>query len=61
MGFHDVAFLQSRASFPTHFLKIVVEVKASGPPHVLKLWLGVNMGMLSVGYICSTKPLFCVS
>ena len=23
---------------PPHFLKIVVEVKASPPPHVLKLW-----------------------
>ena len=22
-----------------HFLEIVVEVKASGPPHVLRLWL----------------------
>ena len=34
IGFQDVAFLPSRASFPPHLLKIVVEVKASGPPHV---------------------------
>ena len=28
--------------FPQHFLKIVVEVKASGPPNVFKLSLGVS-------------------
>ena len=37
MRFQDVALLPSRASCPPHFLKIVVEVKASGPPHVLRL------------------------
>ena len=36
MGFQDVAFLPSQASFPPHFLKIVVEVKASGPPQLLQ-------------------------
>ena len=41
--------------FIPHFLKIVVEVKASGPPHVLKLWLGVIKGMLPVGYLCFMK------
>ena len=40
MGFQDVVFLPSRASFPPYFLKIVVEVNASGPPPVIKLWLG---------------------
>ena len=25
--------------FPPHFIKSVVEVKPSGPPHVLELWL----------------------
>ena len=45
MGFQDIAFLPSRASFP-HFLNIVVEVKASG--HVFKLCLGVSKGMLPV-------------
>ena len=43
MGFWDVAFLPSQYSFQPHFLKIVVEVKASGLPHILKLCLGVNM------------------
>ena len=27
---------------------IVLEVKASGPPHVLRLWLGVSKGTLPV-------------
>ena len=38
LGFQDVAFLPSRASLQPHFLQIAVEVKASGPPHVLILW-----------------------
>ena len=38
----DVAFLLIRASFPPHFQKTVVEMKALGLPHVLKLWLGVK-------------------
>ena len=41
MGFHDVEFLPTKLVFPPHFLNIVVEVTASGPPHVLKRWLGV--------------------
>ena len=54
MGFQDVAFLPSRSSLLTTFLKncgigeclrtttcliTVVEMNASGPPHVLRLWL----------------------
>ena len=38
IAFHDVAFLPSlplKFVLPPHILKIVVEVKASGPPHVL--------------------------
>ena len=35
MGFKDVTFLASRASFPPHFNEIVEKVRASGPPHVL--------------------------
>ena len=35
IGFHDVAFLPSRARFSPHFLKVVVEVMASRPPHVI--------------------------
>ena len=40
IGFQDVVILPSRACFPPHFINIVVEVKASGQPHVLKQWLG---------------------
>ena len=47
MGFHDVGFCPSRVVFSPHFLTIVLEVEASGPPHVLKLWLGVIRGILS--------------
>ena len=36
-------------------------MKASCPPHVLKLWLGVSKGMLPVKYFCSNKPSFYVS
>ena len=37
-------FLPSQASFSSRFLKIVVEVEASGPPHVIKQWLQVSKG-----------------
>ena len=60
-GFSGCSFLPPELVFPPHFLKIVVELKASGPPHVLELWLGVSKGMLPVKYFCSTKPLFCQS
>ena len=55
VGFQYAAFLPSGASFPPHFLKIVVEVKASGPPHDIKQWLGVSKGMLPVEYFRSNK------
>ena len=58
MSFLDVAFLPSWASFPPHFLKMEVEVKASGQPYVIKLWLGVSKGMLSVKYFCSNTASF---
>ena len=44
--------------FSQNFLKIVVEVKASGPPYALKLWLGVSKGMLPVKYFCKQSPHF---
>ena len=47
--------------FPPHFLDIVVEVKASGPPLALRQSLGVSNGMLPVRYFCSNKESFCVS
>ena len=40
MDFKDLAVLPSELVIQPHFLKIAVEVKASGPPHVLKLWMG---------------------
>ena len=36
-------------------------MKASGPPHVLELWLVVRKGMLPVTLIPSNKSSFCVS
>ena len=61
MSFQDAAFLPSRASFPPHFLKIVVGVNVLGPPHVLILWLWVSKGMLPVSFFHSNKASFCVS
>ena len=61
MGFQDVAFLPPEIVFPPHFLKIVVEVGASGAPHVLGVWLGISKDMLPVKYFCSTKSLLCQS
>ena len=40
MGFQYVVFLLYQATFWPSVLKMVVEVKASGPSHVLKPWLG---------------------
>ena len=54
MCFQDVEFLSSQANFPPYFLKIVVDVKALGLPHVLKLWLRVSKGMLPVKYFTPT-------
>ena len=60
MSFQDVVYLSSRVSFPPHFLKILIEVKVSGPPSLktvvgckqghaaCKLWLEVSKGMLPV-------------
>ena len=59
MGFRDVAFMSSLASFAPYFLKIVLEEKALGQPHVLQLWLGVSKGMLPVKCFCFSY--FCVS
>ena len=41
IDFVDVAFLHYGASFPPHFLNVVVEVKALGPSHTIKLLLGL--------------------
>ena len=45
MGFQDVYFLPSGANFPPSFLRIVVEVKALGPPH---LYINLHSVCLSV-------------
>ena len=58
MGFQDVAFLPSRASFRQHFLEVMVKVMISGLTHALKMWLGVGKGMLPVKYFCSSRLLF---
>ena len=57
-GFLDVAFQPSRASFTSHFLQIVVEMKPLALSHVLELWLGVSKGMLPVEYLTPTNHLF---
>ena len=45
---------------PLHFLKIVVEVRALGLPHILTFWLEVSRGMLPVKYFCFNKCSFCL-
>ena len=61
MGFQRVALLPSQGSFSTpHFIKSVIEVKATGQLGVIKMWLVVSKGMLSVGYLRSNKTSFCV-
>ena len=44
-----------KLAIPPHLLKAVVEVKASGQPHVSQLWLGVSKGILNAEYLCSNK------
>ena len=62
MCLQDVAFQPYRATFSTRFhKKIVGDMKASGTPHVIKLWLGVNKGMLSMKYLHLKKSSFSVS
>ena len=63
MSLHDTVILCSCSPelvFTQRFLQIVVLVKASGPPHVLVLWLGVTKGMLPVRYFSFNKASFCV-
>ena len=44
-----------------HFLDIVVNVDVTGPPHISKLWLGVNSDLLPVKYFLPEKSFVCVS
>ena len=39
----------------------MVEVMHSGLPHLLKLWFGMNKGILPVRYFCSNKFCFFIS
>ena len=56
MGFRDAAVWPSRASFIPHFSKFVVEVKTSGLPQVLKVWMGVSKSMLPVVlFLCKSN------
>ena len=59
VGLLDVVFVPFRASFCTTFLNNYGRCE-SPMPHVLKLWLRVGKGMLTVWYFCSNKS-FCVS
>ena len=60
MGFQDVAYLPSRARSTPHFLKIAVELKASGPSHILKLWLVTIKTMHTVKYFHPMKTMHTV-
>ena len=59
MGFQDVAFQPSRASFSTTFVKNCVRGESLRPPHVVKLWLEVIKGMLPLRYLGYDKASFC--
>ena len=59
MGFLDVSFLPSRASFSTTFLRMVVGIKAMRLSHVLRLWLWVSEVMLPVKYFRSNNSSLC--
>ena len=59
MGFQDVEFLPpSQATFLPHFLKIVIRVKASGPPPVLITVVGGKQGHASCGILSLQQSLF---
>ena len=54
----DGAFLPSQSSSKPHSFKILVDAKAMEQKHVLKVWLGVSMGMSPVKCNALTKPPF---
>ena len=61
MVFQDGAFLPREIVYIPHFIEIVVEVIASGLPHLLKQWFGRIKGMLPVKCFRSNGASFCVS
>ena len=58
MSFQDVAFIPSRASFSTTFLKHCDIGECLGTSTCLKTMVGVSKGMLPERYYRSTKFLF---
>ena len=61
MGFRDVAFLPSRASFSSTFLTNYDRGESLRTATSLKTVVGVSKGMLPVRYFRSDKASFCVS
>ena len=59
MGFQDVEDVPE-LHFVPHSQKIVMDVNASGRPHVLRLWLVASNAMLLKKTFAPTNPLFCV-
>ena len=68
MGCQDAAFLPSCATFSATFPKTVIEMKATGPPHVIKTVIELKatglphvskivagVSMLHVKYFCLNK------
>ena len=58
MGFQDIAFLLPELVFSPHFSTGVVEVKASGPPQVVILWLGGKQGHAPCKILSLQQSLF---
>ena len=61
MDFQELGFMPTELVFTPHFSKIVAEVKATGLPHVIELWLRIRKGMLLVKYFRPIKVTFYVS
>ena len=58
IGSHDVAFLPSRASFSTTFLKNCGRGESLRTTTCLEAVVGVSTGMLPVKYFCYNKASF---
>ena len=58
MGFQDVLFLSSRASFSTTFLKNCCRGEGLRTTTCLKVVVGLSKGMLPVKYFCFNKAIF---
>ena len=58
--FQDVVFLSSRASLAPHSLGVVVEVGASGLPHVLSVVVEGKQGYAPCKILLLQEKIFCV-